>query len=238
MGTQTEVPRRSLGIQARIRTVAGAVGLAMLGVVAGFASFFFVDPLYGVFRVEWPAFGKLLTRYVVQPGYGLIAAAYIWQHDEYSPLDRVQIPSREGTVWIFLAPIVYELAVQGIQLLPIAGLTTGSHSGGTVKWRAFVDQPELIVPGLVVMFLIMAPLEELLYRGVIHDRLEETIGAPSRVLVSGLLFGGAHLFFSGGIGLIFTALFGLLLAAGYERTDNLAVPIMAHAGYWLVFVPL
>ncbi|WP_276682393.1 hypothetical protein [Haloquadratum walsbyi] len=36
---------------------------------------------------------------------------------------------------------------------------------------------------------------------------------------------------------MFTSIFGVLAAAGYERTENLIVPIMAHAGYWLMFSP-
>ena len=87
------------------------------------------------------------------------------------------------------------------------------------------------------MFVIMAPMEEALYRGVVHDILEPALGSLGRVLVGGFLFGAIHLFFSGGLAsLLLTSIFGVLLAAGYERTNNLVVPIMAHAGYWLMFI--
>ena len=216
------------------------MALMALGVVGGFASVFVVDPLYTALGAEWSAFGALLNSYVVQPGFGLVAVGYIWWRGDYDPFDRVETPSIEGLAWIGVTPIVYELAVRAVTpLLPMIGLSHGDHSGGTMKWRAFLDQPELIVPGLVVMFLIMAPMEELLYRGAIHDTLEGTIGSPGRVLVGGLLFGGMHLFVSGGlISLLLSTVLGLLLAAGYERTKNLTVPIAAHAGYWLLLVPL
>jgi hypothetical protein len=81
-------------------------------------------------------------------------------------------------------------------------------------------------------------MEEILYRGVVHDTLEPAIGSPGRVLVGGLLFGGMHLFLSGGVvSLLLTSIFGFLVAGGYERTKNLTVPIMAHAGHWLMFAP-
>ena len=238
MGTQTDVVRRRPGIRELSRSMAGAVALMALGVVAGIASAFIFSPLYAPVGTEWPAFGELLNSYVVQPGFALVAAGYIWWRDDYNPFNRVQTPSIQGVAWIGLIPIVYALIVRAVTpLLPMIGLSHGGHSG-TVKWRVLLNQPELIVPGLVVMFLIMAPMEELLYRGVVHDTLGRTIGAPSRVLVGGLLFGGMHLLFGGLVSLLLTTIFGLLLAASYERTENLVVPIMAHVGYWLFFVPL
>lgn len=240
VGTQPDVVCRRPGIRELSRNIAGAVALMILGVVAGIASASVVSPLYASVGTEWPAFGELLNSYVVQPGFGLVAAGYIWWRDDYNPLDRVQTPSTEGLAWIGLTPVAYELTVRAVRpLLPMIGLSHGGHSGGIVKWRAFLEQPELIIPGVVVMFLIMAPMEELLYRGVIHDTLSRTMGSLGRVLVGGLLFGGMHLFLSGGLAsLLLTTIFGLLVAASYERTKNLVVPIMAHAGYWLLFVPL
>jgi membrane protease YdiL (CAAX protease family) len=59
------------------------------------------------------------------------------------------------------------------------------------------------------------------------------------VVIGGVLFGAVHLLLSGGLtSMVFATTFGFILAAGYERTENLTVPIIAHAGYWLVFVPL
>ncbi len=239
MGTQTDAARHSPGIRELFQGTAGAVALMLLGVVAGFASILVVSPLYGAVGTEWPAFGELVNGYVVQPGFGLVAVGYIWWRGDYNPLDRVQTPSVEGLAWIGFAPIIYELTARAVTpLLPIIGLSHGGHSG-TVKWRGLLNQPELIVPGLVVMFLIMAPMEELLYRGVVHDTLGRTMGSLGRVLVGGLLFGGMHLFISGGlVSLLLTTIFGVLVAASYERTENLVVPIMAHAGYWLLFTPM
>jgi len=123
-------------------------------------------------------------------------------------------------------------------LLPILGLSHGAHDG-TATWQVLLQHPEIIVPGLVIMFGVMAPMEEMLYRGVVHDALGPAIGSPGRVLIGGLLFGGIHLFFSGGIvSILLTGILGVLVASAYERTKNLTVPIIAHAGYWLMFVPI
>lgn len=238
METQTDVTGLSSGVQEVSRSVAGAVAVATLGVVAGFGSVFAVNPLVTVLEAEWVLLGELVRSYSVQPGFGLLVAGYIWWRDDYNPLERIQVPSFEGVAWIGLGVIGYELAVRAVTpILPLIGLSHSAHGDTTAKWRVFFDNPEIIVPGLVVMFVIMAPMEEALYRGVVHDVLEPALGSLGRVLVGGFLFGGIHLFLSGGLAsLLLTSIFGVLLAAGYERTNNLVVPIIAHAGYWLMFI--
>ncbi|OYR43971.1 type II CAAX prenyl endopeptidase Rce1 family protein [Halorubrum sp. Eb13] len=104
------------------------------------------------------------------------------------------MPSVEGIAWIGFIPIGYEMAVRAVTpVLPMLGLSYTTH-GGTATWRVFFDHPEIIVPGLVIMFAAMTPMEEILYRGVVHDALEPAIGSPCRVLIGGLLFRGIHLF--------------------------------------------
>ncbi|MDB2283179.1 CPBP family intramembrane metalloprotease (plasmid) [Halorubrum ezzemoulense] len=237
METQSDVSRPDIGVREVSRSVGGAAALTALGVMAAFASIVVIDPLFGTVEAEWTLLGELLNNYIVQPGFGLVAACYIWWRDDYNPLERIQVPSFEGVAWIGLGVIGYELAVRAVTpILPLIGLSHSAHGDTTAKWRVFFDHPEIIVPGLVVMFVIMAPMEEALYRGVVHDVLEPALGSLGRVLVGGFLFGGMHLFLSGGLGsLLLTSIFGVLLAAGYERTNNLVVPIMAHAGYWLIF---
>ena len=238
METQTSPSGLGSKAQEVSRSVAGATALATLGVVAGFVSVLVIDPLFVILETGWVLFGGLLRNYIVQPGFGLVAAGYVWWCDDYNPLDRIQVPSSEGVAWIVLGAVGYELAVRVVTpILPLLGLSHGGHSGQmTPTWRIFFDHPEIIVPGLVIMFVLMAPMEELLYRGVIHNALEPALGSLGRVLVGGFLFGGMHIFLSGGlVSLLFTSIFGVLAAAGYERTENLTVPIMAHAGHWLMF---
>jgi CAAX amino terminal protease family. len=231
-------------VQEVSRGVAGAAALAALGVVAGIVSAIAVDPLFAIIEAEWALFGDLVQNFIVQPGFGLVAAGYVWSRDDYNPLDRIQVPSFEGVACIGLGVIGYDLAVRAITaILPLLGVSHGAqrgHSGTTTTtWRAFLNHPEIMIPGLLVMFVTMAPMEELLYRGVVHDALEPALGSLGRVLVGGLLFGGMHIFLSRGLlSFLFTSIFGVLVAAGYERTENLTVPIMAHAGYWLIFSPL
>lgn len=239
MYTRTNVSGSNAGVRELSQSVIGAAALAALGVGAGFMSVVSTAPLYTAITAEWSLLGELLDNFVVQPGFGLVAAGYVWWADEYTPLDRIRTPSFEGIAWIGLGPLGYEMAVRAVTpVLPLIGLSHGPHSG-TPTWQVFADQPELIIPGIIITCGVMAPMEETLYRGVVHDTLEPAIGPAGRVLVSGLLFGCMHLFLSGGVvSLLLTSIFGVLAAAGYERTENLTVPILMHAGHWLLFSPL
>lgn len=210
--------------------------LAAVSVITGFTSFILVKPVYALIGAGWAGLGEFLRSYAIQPGMGLVALGYVWWSDDYNPLDWVRIPSIKESGWIAFGIIGYEVGVRAITpLLSLIGLSHGGHSGEIATWRAFLDHPELIVPGLAIMFVIMAPMEELLYRGVIHETLTGAIGSRGRVVVSGLLFGGIHLFLSAGVvSVITTVMFGFILGASYERTSNLTVPIMIHAGYWML----
>jgi membrane protease YdiL (CAAX protease family) len=140
---------------------------------------------------------------------------------------------------IGFGPIAYEAVTGGIERILIAvGMNPYGGHGGTTTWRVLLERPELIIPALVVMFAIMAPLEEALYRGAVHHALNR-FGVVGRVLVSGVLFGGMHLFLSGGLeSMVLTTAGGFVFAVSYEWTRNLLVPIVIHATYWLMFAPI
>lgn len=236
METKGDSSHRIPALWDRSQTVIRAAILAGLGVSCAFASIIVMSPIYAEIATIRGGFGSLLSSYAVQPGFGLVALGYVRWRGDFHVMERIQKPSAEGIGWVVAGMVGYQLSVNSItRLLPVVGLSHGGHSGGASKWRVFLEQPELAVPGLAIMFLVMAPMEELLFRGVIHDTLEDAFEAPGRVVIGALLFGGMHFFLSGGlVSVIVTFCGGLLWGAGYERTKNLSVPMLAHAGYWLL----
>lgn len=73
--------------------------------------------------------------------------------------------------------------------------------------------------------IIFAPiLEELVFRGVLFNRLKIRIGIIPAMLISSFLFGIGHDF--GGITSAF--LFGLCMCILYLKTDNILVPMSVH----------
>ena len=81
--------------------------------------------------------------------------------------------------------------------------------------------------------------EELLFRGYLLYRLMLLAGEKRATLLSALAFGVYHWFTFGALGnpvlmiwvLVYTGLWGLMLAYAYTRTGSLALPIGLHWGW-------
>lgn len=225
----------------RVRAVVSALGVTLLGVVAGFASAVALAPLYGAVVPTTSPFSAVLGGFVVQPGFGAIAALSLWRADGFDLRDRVRRPTVEGAVWILGGPFAYEALARGTgHLLAAFGRTPfAGHAGETTSTVAVVvGTPTLAVPVFLMLFVVMAPMEELLYRGAVHDLLSEGFGRLGRTVLGAGLFGLMHGFLSGGLdSVVLTGVAGVVFAAGYERTDNLVVPSTTHGLYWLLFAP-
>lgn len=130
--------------------------------------------------------------------------------------------------------LIIGLTVTMIVLQLVAGLfVPGPESDvltllGGDQWLVFM---------LFAVFLIN-PAEELLFRGIVQSRFEESLGSVAAVLLAALFFAGAHVptyvdpspLETLGLFSIQTA-FGVVIGAGYAVTGKLIVPIGIHALY-------
>ncbi|WP_261132372.1 CPBP family intramembrane glutamic endopeptidase [Bacillus sp. Marseille-Q3570] len=88
----------------------------------------------------------------------------------------------------------------------------------------------------LLVFVIIIPAEEWFWRGYVQNRLHGT--ARFRVIVSVLLYGGAHLG-SGSILLVLAAVFaGFAWAILYEKTKNIWLPLLSHLVFDLLLFML
>lgn len=84
-----------------------------------------------------------------------------------------------------------------------------------------------LILGMGLMLIVGAPLsEELFFRGLILDSLKEHVGAGTAVFLAALLFAGLHFYF---IQFIPVLAAGILLGRMFIRSENLFLPIVAHA---------
>jgi membrane protease YdiL (CAAX protease family) len=129
-----------------------------------------------------------------------------------------------GWVLIFGSLIVISLLVQA----------TGAQPAENQLGEVARQLPAIIPILIVVMFLVVGPSEEILFRGVVQGRLRETLSAaPAIVLASGI-FALVHWFaLAGGssgrlltVGILFFP--SLVFGAVYEYTGNLVVPALLH----------
>lgn len=100
-----------------------------------------------------------------------------------------------------------------------------------------LENPELLLWLVPLSVLVIAPGEEFLFRGVVQGRLREAFPARIAIPLTAALFALVHYFsLTGGSGarLIAIAILflpSLVFGVAYERTRNLAVPILIHGSY-------
>jgi membrane protease YdiL (CAAX protease family) len=86
----------------------------------------------------------------------------------------------------------------------------------------------VIAAGFAVM--IAAPIaEEVFFRGFLFAGLRSRMPFVAAALISGVVFGSAHLLGGNGAAAVQLAVLGMILAWLYERTDSLWTPIALHA---------
>lgn len=142
-----------------------------------------------------------------------------------------RIPTRSEFVWI-AGGFIVALAIAFGSI--IVSRFLGIEATTSVLDPSIVADPAvlLVLAGLSV--ILVAPAEELLFRGAIQTRLGHAYGPILTVGLSSLLFASIHVlnFVSGTSGVLFATAtifaVGLVLGAVYERTKNLAVPVLVH----------
>ena len=121
-------------------------------------------------------------------------------------------------------------------LLSITGLTEASDSFRDVSRRQFG-----VAFGIgVILYGVVSPLaEEIVFRGLLYNRMRKYYPARIAIVLSGFFFGVYHGNLVQGI---YGTLMGILMAYVYEETGCLLVPVLFHglaniAVYSVAFVP-
>ncbi len=160
---------------------------------------------------------------------------YCRRRDLRVPLSVPTLPE-SGYV---LGGVVLALVVAvGLSALLVAlDLLPGSVIGDTAT-----TNPTYLLGLAALSVVLVAPVEEFVFRGVIQGRLRQHFGPVPAVAGSSLLFGSMHLANYSGralpivAGALMIAVVGAVFGSLYERTDNLAVPIAVHATYNVVLL--
>ena len=217
------------------RTVAVAVGLGLLGPVIALVSTVGVG--VATVSVEIPLVVSLLVglffgQYVA---FGGLSVAYLRSRFDWSGVRsylgvEVPTPREIGVVlggWVALVALLILTSVVVQTLSP----TEPAPNQGA----EFAMQNPAIIPLLiVVMFLVVGPCEELLYRGVVQGRLREALPVVPSILIASALFALIHVMaLTGGasarlttVAILFVP--SVVFGAVYEYTENIVVPSLLH----------
>lgn len=222
-----ESPLRTVGTATGLG-IAGIVVLAVVSAVVGFLGATAGLALGTVFVVS-----VALGQYLGFIGLGLTylrSRGFDWSG--IRSYLGIRLPSlREVGVIVagYLAIIgaLVAVLVAALQFLPQPAENQGA--------QMFASNPELIPVGIVVMFLVVGPSEELLYRGIVQNRLRERLSAVPAVAIAGTIFAVVHVVALAGspssvaVTVLVLLVPGLVLGIVYEYTGNLVVPWLLHS---------
>jgi membrane protease YdiL (CAAX protease family) len=221
----------TLQSQSGPRTVLELVGLTLLTfVIALVAGVVFIGPLIALgYDIEST---PILVGATAAGQLGMFGVGYLYYR--YRDLSvPVALPSlRElgyataGVVAAIAAAVVLSVVLTTLELLP-----------SSVIGEAAAMDPTFLLGLAALSIVVVAPVEEFLFRGVIQGRLRDRFGPVPAIAGASLLFGSLHLAnYSGNpvaivAGALMITVVGSIFGILYERTGNLAVPVLVHAIY-------
>jgi membrane protease YdiL (CAAX protease family) len=226
---------------AAARAVATAFALAIGGGVVSFAGVVLFGAVGGILGIT-DADIYAVADVGVQLGFAVVAAGYLFVADKRSRYLKFRRPAVEDIAWILALPAISAALSVGLTtVLPVFGIAVPTHSHSSVGTaELLLERPMLWAVAIPALYLFAAPIEEILYRGIVQGRVRPHLGTAGVVLVSGVAFGSMHtltyLFASGPLvyTILSTTAFGCVWAFVYERTENLVVTAVSHAMFWTV----
>lgn len=215
----------------RSRALLVAVGLLLAGVAATVVTGIPVALSVGALGYGLESNAFVVGVFVANAlGFVLVAGVYLRR---WSGGVRVALP--RGELVFVAGATVISLSFALVAEVVYAYL--GGPASSSLVGDAIAVEPLFVLTYAALSVLVIAPAEELLFRGAIQRRLARAFGARGAIIGASLLFAAPHAFnFAGGyLTGLFAAgtLFVVSLAWGwaYDRTDNLLVPILIHGLY-------
>lgn len=174
-------------------------------------------------------------------GYALTGAIYLrWTDRGWDWLD-LSWPTRRGWRYVLYGiggSIAFLIAVQ------IVATVLDLPSSENDVMQLIGNDPNMVLIMIVIVFAFNAPAEEFLFRNIVQKRLYASFSRMGAVVIAALIFALLHipsyalasdgtLAPPGAIATSLAVVFGGAVIFGYlyARSDNLLVPIIAHATF-------
>ncbi|MFB6093509.1 MAG: lysostaphin resistance A-like protein [Halanaeroarchaeum sp.] len=217
--------------------IGAAVGLALAGVLASVVIGVAVGGALAALDLSLTVTVSFVVTFVAGSiGFVTVAALYL-RRRVADPIAfvGVRVPSLSEAAWTvggYLAAFGAILAAAVV--MTVLGVSPDTANRAAV---AGMRHPTLLLWLVPLSFLVIAPGEELLFRGTVQRRLRGAFPAWIAIVLTAVIFATIHFVsLTGGAGGRFVAigvlfLPSLIFGTVYEVTENLVVPILVHGAY-------
>ena len=222
----------------RPRAMLAAIGLGVGGLVfAAVVVLLATVPFFaaGISITDDPLLSTALSVVMGQGvGFGLFALLYLRYTDRGIDYVSARVPTLRDLGWTVGGFLVF---YGGLVVVSFVLTSLGIQSAQNDIASIGEQDPRVFLLLIPLSFLLIGPGEELLYRGVVQDRLREAYGRWVAIAAASLIFSVVHVFsLQGGLEgkLAYLAILFVLspiLGATYEYTRNLVVPSLIHGAY-------
>ena len=178
--------------------------------------------------------GLQVLRTLVQfAGFLGAVVGYLAITDQWELVGLSRPTPRDAGLVVAGGAVLFAFQYGALFVLGEVGLTTGQN-------QAVVPDGDPVTYYLVmvaVSLLVVGPVEEALFRGVVQGGLRRAFDAVPAILLASLAFGLIHFpSVSGSAGerwayVAVVVVLGAVLGVLYERTENVVVPGLAHGVY-------
>jgi hypothetical protein len=219
-----------------LRSVVVAVVVAVLGIATGTGLVLGSLTAVQASGVQITPLGFVVASLVLLQGvaFGGVALGYLRYRGLPTSYLGVRVPSIQEVGAVVVAYVVaIGVAISGAILVSVSGVQAGSNQAAELG----AENPEVLLLLIPASFLIIGPGEELLFRGVVQNRLRETFSPVPGIAIASAIFAAIHFVaLSGGTGARLVSIVilffpSLVFGAVYEYTDNLVVPALVHGAY-------
>ncbi|PSP41045.1 CPBP family intramembrane metalloprotease domain-containing protein [Halobacteriales archaeon QH_2_66_30] len=235
-GPEDESAWRAVG-KATGLGIAGIVLLVIVSVVIVLVS----SPL-GVSAGVLLIVGTAIGQYV---GFGGVALGYLsnrgFTWEQMRSYLGIRVPTlRELAVVVagYVAIVMLLIVVAGIASVFLPEPAENQAVDTTT------ENPGIVPFMILMMFLVVGPMEELLFRGIVQNRLRERFPAIPAIAIASAIFAAVHVVALAGspTGMLVTVFIlffpATVFGTVYEFTGNLVAPALLHALHNSVIVGL
>jgi len=178
-----------------------------------------IKPGLGLLGLDGRVFRALqgiITTVAIFSVYILIMRIY-----ERRPVTELDVKKLlpDSLAGVFAACLIVSMVFAGLYML------------GAYRILSSGSAAAMVVP--VIWVLLMAALEEFMFRGIVYRILEQWRGTIAALLISAAIFGLAHLTnaHANAISILSACLGGVLMGVLYSITHRLWIPIFFHASW-------